>query len=404
MINNLKINEYAIFKYLWIIVIFPKPVQLIILALIMIKLFNKSNKNIDLTTMFILVHVVVYIISIYINIHSTNYTVDRMLAAINTMGIWLIGILMYVYYKNNKIDIEKLSKYSYINIIILIVLSVLSFLLYNIVGINRLSVMGASLYSVDWFQGEAQLRFIGLLDYSNLVVLFYMMFFPFGINYILNYRKGNRKSIYIVASFIPIILTLSRSGYVVVLLSSILGLIYLMIRKMNINKIAMVIIIAMSVSIFLIYYYDLINIIPEKINELINGRPGSTSTRKYLYEESIRLTTMHSPIWGLAIKQMSIMGYPLGSHSTYIGLYYKTGIIGAMMAIMGLFTANINILRSKIKTEQYRLICIYIVMLLLMFIFEDIDGSNWSIVCYLSIIAVMLNKENWNSLEKNIKK
>ena len=395
MINNMKIDKYAIFKYIWAIVILHKPIQFIILTFIMIKLSNKFKKNIDLATMFILAHIVVYIISLYINIHIGNYTANRILAAMNTIGIWLIATLMYIYYKNNKVDIEKLSKYCYINIIILIILSILSFFLYNLLGIQELSIIGANLYSVDWFQGESQLRFIGLLEYSNLVVLFYMMFFPFGLSYILKYSRRNIKIIYIILSFIPIILTLSRSGYVVVLLSSMLALIYLMIRKENINKIAMIFIVVILGCIILIYHYDLINIIQEKINELINGRPGSTNTRRYLYEESIQLTTTNSPIWGLAIKQMSIVGYPLGSHSTYIGLYYKTGIVGAMMAIIGLFIANINILFSKIKIEKYRVICIYILMLLPMFVFEDVDGSNWSLICYLSIIAIMSNKENW---------
>jgi len=129
----------------------------------------------------------------------------------------------------------------------------------------------------------------------------------------------------------------------------------------------------------------------ELIFTLINSRAGSNNTRMQIYSESIVLTFTKSPIWGLGIKKISESGYPLGSHSTYIGVFYKTGIIGTLI-FTGVLISIIRILIKVHNKTTFQAEAIFLLMLLLEFAVEDIDGADWVIVLLFAIIGIIANR------------
>lgn len=389
------INEYSFFKLIWIIILLPKELQFIYIMFIALKLNKNISKKIDFTGTIIIIYSLVHIFSIYININLYSFNISRILAALNSALIWIIAFLMYMYYKNNKVDITKISKYCFFNMVILILISLISLIMFNVLKFNKFNVGSLYLFTTDWFMGKPQLRFAGFFNYSNLVTLFYVIFFPISLIYVGKNKKNIITVSYIILSIIPIFISLSRSGFVIIIISYILTLIYFLYNKLDRRLfIIAIIFILISIIILLVYYNGLSNL-RNSILELINGREGSNGTRSYIYEESINITTLYSPIWGLGVKAISNTGYPLGSHSTYIGFYYKAGIIGLVFGSLALVLVTLRLIFSRVKSLNYKMISIFLIIVIFMLIFEDIDGENWLVVSYFILVGCMLNYKNW---------
>lgn len=394
MLNKalLKINQYTIFKYYWLIILFPKFMQLFIFMIILMLLFinNKDRiKNFNKIFYLILGYVLIHSFSIIINIFTDQFELKRILAAFNTVAIWFIALGYLLVYLNLSIEIKKISKYCYLNVLVLIILSFISLLLYYIGHLENFSIFGQNMYITEWFQNRETLRMVGLFDYSNLIVLFYMIFFPFSLLYAFNSTSLYKACIYSSLSAIPIILALSRSGYVIVLVASIMSISYLLIKKID-KKVLIKFVIGLIIFICAIFLFtDLFDILINKINSVINGRQGSNYTRKLLYSSSIEKVLEHSPVWGMGIKVMTHTGYLLGSHSTYIGMFYKAGFLGLVLGFSSFLLMNLQLLIAKYKTEHYRIVSFYIIVISAMLLVEDIDGANWLIIFYFTTVGLL---------------
>lgn len=123
-------------------------------------------------------------------------------------------------------------------------------------------------------------------------------------------------------------------------------------------------------------------------------RVGSNSTRQIIYVETIHAWKQHKFI-GSGIKAIGSLGYPLGSHSSYLGFLYKTGIVGFICVIIG-FGVKCRKLVIHLKgLDTFCATCIMAVLsLLIFFIFEDIDGSNWLVCVWMAMLGIISNQEN----------
>lgn len=391
----IKIDEYFLIRYIWLIIIIPKEIQAIILSGILLVFFIKRKiYKFDVITYLVLMYSLLHLISIYVNINITNFEFNRIIAALNTALSWGVAGMYYTYYKNNALDIKKLEKLCYNNMIILIVLSIFSIILFNLFNFNEFKILGNYLYGMEWFKGKLTLRFGAFMEYANLIVFFYLMFFPLYSSYLINNKSKIKIILYITLSYLPITISLSRSGYIIVGITMIIYVYYIIRKKIDKRLIIFLGCLILSIIVFLSAYHDLITNIVQSVNELIGGREGSNSSRFYLYLESIRLTTIYSPFLGRGVKAIALNGYPLGSHSTYIGFYYKTGILGFILGICIIISINMKMILQKIDKYNYYFIKISLIIMSLMLFVEDLDGENWLIVCYFSFIGILLNKEN----------
>lgn len=386
-----------LFKYIWIIAIMPKQIQFILLGLLAIYLINNSKIVIDKICLLFMGYAITHIVSIYINIMTTNYSFERILAAINTALVWIIAILIYLYYKNNKININEIAKYSINNLIIMLVILLISLISYYILNIRELSIFGKSLYGIDWYGGVDVIRFVGLLEYPNLVALFFMIFYPLAI-FKYNTTSFLKKVLISTIFLIPVIYSRSRSGYILAIIAIIFCLLNDYLNDIKRRKyINIFFIMIVMITIFILVFGG-VEFLKEKLITMFNSREGSNNTRINIYIESIRVTLANSPIIGVAIKNF-IGDYPLGSHSTYIGVFYKTGLFGITIFILAVFNLVKNLIKH-IKYKKFIYGIIFCFAVLIIGVVEDLDGSNWFLSVYFSIIGITMNINNFIDIEK----
>ena len=117
-------------------------------------------------------------------------------------------------------------------------------------------------------------------------------------------------------------------------------------------------------------------------------REGSNNMRTIIYTQSLSTMWKQSPLIGIGIKDM-LGEYPLGSHSTYIGVFYKAGILGGLVYMIAILCKVGQTLLSKDRSRHIMTLKICILCTMLMMVFEDIDGSNWSICIFYILLALL---------------
>lgn len=393
-------KDNILFKYIWLIIILPKEIQLIVFAVLLIYLVNNKKFKIDFQSGILFLYTIVHLISIGINYFTGSYSNSRVFAAFNTAMIWIVAVFYYNYYKNNKINIKDISKIAFSNLFILIGILILSLGIFSI-GIKSVSIMGVKLHSVDWYNNNPIFRLAAFMDYPNLIVMFFLLQYPFSLLYLEN-KKSIVKYIWMGMWLLPIYFSRSRSGYIIVSLALII-IIFSYLKNIKNKKIIYGLYFMCVLFCIMFIYFDGFELINKFVNSLLLSREGSNTTRMKLYVESINKVNMISPLLGVGIKEY--MGnFPLGSHSTYIGVYYKTGVLGSLFWIIGMSGLIIKLIklnRLNTKSLTKREVIISLIAILGMCIFEDLDGSNWLIVLYFSCMGIVMNnKNNWNFRKK----
>lgn len=124
-------------------------------------------------------------------------------------------------------------------------------------------------------------------------------------------------------------------------------------------------------------------------SSVLSYRGDSNSTRMMIYTKSINKFLAESPIWGCGIKEViSGTGLPYGSHSTYLGMFYKTGIVGGVLYLLATAIAVVKLIIQKDNTKfKIRITFCFLIIFALM-ILEDLDGANWNIVIFMSLFAM----------------
>lgn len=381
--------DYFIFSGIWLIAVLPKTIQFAILITIAIYFICKKKsifrfQNHVIATTYLLVNTIL-LVAIIVSVLTYSHDTDRIFAAINTCLITYISLLFFSYYSRKELDIYKVSRYMFINMVILLLI----YGLYLLIGLDgNYSFMNGALCGPDWINGKYEIRFRAYLEYTNLIIYMYLYCFPVSLIYVKKKFNGLFCLIYEVMLIAPIISSNSRTGIVcgIVMLVSCFILFNIRIFFVQIKKHKVLvfssIILCLGLCILLFY-----NKIYSVIMKALAVRQDSTSTRMGIYVASLKKMWNESPILGCGIKDY-YGGYPYGSHSTFVGMFYKTGILGGSIYLIGIIIFVINIIREKEKNSYILMIKISILCVFAISLLEDIDGSNWNIVMFMSIIAV----------------
>jgi hypothetical protein len=68
---------------------------------------------------------------------------------------------------------------------------------------------------------------------------------------------------------------------------------------------------------------------------LADARPGSSSTRLAVYEDSVELVLAQSPIYGIGVKpRVNERAIPIGSHSSPISFLVRGGLLGLTLGVL----------------------------------------------------------------------
>lgn len=326
------------------------------------------NKKIYRTKflVFVVLVTVVHFLSSTIYFFSNKVEFSRYLAAINTALSWLIAGLIIsfrVSYSDNFKSI--IRKVSLFNLSLIFVLTFLAQILAkNGIAFN---LFGRNLYINDWTSDGLGMRTLLFFDYSSLI----------GFFSIINLALFIRKKIKLFDLFVLILMIypvyLSKSR---ICLVSILAFAYTYVFiyiRLNVNNYKIYLILLVLASAVVVFAFN--SKIIELFNKIFLMRENSNVRRFELYQLSISKAIDFNPILGCGIKVEYSHNVPYGSHSTFVGLFYKLGFVGCLISTVFVY----ELIKSIIKTKNYNLFA-YFIALLIIIIFEDMDGTNWLVL------------------------
>lgn len=374
---------YYLFYFFWIIVLLPKPAQLVLLfavSLYLIGLKKEIKRDWFIDTQYLVL--AIYGISIIYNLFISDHDIVRVFAAFNTFMITFTALMLYRVYSSVEIDGKRIGKSCLINLGILALILIIYIISPNKEG---LSILGHAISTGDLLYNEATTRFVGLFAYSNLLGLFSLVSFPFIIEWLKDKKRFFFYSIGIILlNFLFSYYANSRSGQLIIIML-LCGFVFTYIlTKLQIEQRKVFVIIAIALILIIgILSWQYVYF---KLSDMLLARAGSNSSRLTIYESSIKLVLERSPVIGMGIKDMlSTLPYPYGSHSSYIGYFYKAGILGGIIYLCSFMVYAYKLFKWKKRDIGDYTLFICIMLMLIWMILEDLDGANWGI-CYAFIL------------------
>lgn len=383
------------FKYLWLIILAPKVLQFAIylIWILILALHNHPKKTREMRVL--LGFVAIHFLSIVWQLMLGNVSIldERFFAAINTVLIWFISVASYGIFANRStpIKIERISKYMMNNLLILFCI----YLIYKTSHLTSFTVGPLHYYlsRADYLETGRTTRFVGLMENVVGVTHLFCLAFPISLLSVKKIKSIILKAIYCIICYIPVIECHSRIGIIVGGIMTLFGIIFLLYDQKTIKRWQIVCVICMSLAFLLFYtilsYRDFIS----EFLELANSRTGSNSTRMAIYSESIAMTVKESILIGIGVKYMR-GHYPYGSHSTYIGVFYKTGIIGSFFFVSALFALLKKLIQKAKSNRSMILIILMDILYFAILVLTDLDGSNWYIVTRFILWALLIYQCN----------
>lgn len=378
---------YSIMKYLWIIVLLPKELQFVLFGGILVWMGIKRPLRIRRWLEPFVVYAGIHMISIFWNSLAGDYEWTRIFAAINTCGIWLLAILIASNIEEKNIDLDLIGFYFVRNIFILFIILLVTYF-FDITSINYF-IETREAWRVDWIVSGKTMRFRGFFEFDTLVGLFVILQLPLAINYLIKRTNVIFQLGFMIIAIVPIIATLSRAGILLSVIEMCLTSWYILERA-HISKRWKMAIKSLAIISLVILTMVFSNQIYGGIYNIIFLRKGSNIARFNIYITSLITVWNESPFIGMGIKNM-IGEFPLGSHCTYIGVFYKTGFIGLFVWLIG-FGQMMKYLFKHLWINKYNKLGRYIFSSVVVFlgylITEDLDGADWLIVIYFSLVMI----------------
>lgn len=389
-------ERYAIFQYFWVIAVLPKALQLVCLGALTCLAILRSDRKIfpDRFALLQALCLMIYGFSIVVNAILGQHTTSRIFAAVNTWAINLVALVLYIFYRHMELDVRRIGKYCLINLLILIGL----WLVFKITKGASLSFLGRSLSGIDWINGVLDMRFLGYLDYANLVIFCVLFFYPLALRYL---QDKLLLSLGLTMLLFPVVsATNSRTGLVLLALLFLAYVLFVLQKTFfRIYKKYRPHTVLLGCVLMLLVAVVAFDMAVGVVQKLISLRAGSNSMRSYIYTESLTKMLAESPVIGIGIKDMltfsaggyAVQNYALGSHSTYLGMFYKIGLLGGSVYLLSLVAVLIPMLKSRDKNSHMLMLKVCVLGSLMLMALEDIDGANWSICIFYLLLAFLRN-------------
>lgn len=382
---------YLIFKFIWLIIVLPKALQLFVLLGVLFYYLLKVGFEISIPKYikYFFAFSVVNSLAILFNTVLGGHSFSRIVAAINTNLVWYVALLFFcaIYSSNTRIDYNKIGKYCFYNLLILLCIFAFSYVL----GLTSIKLFETrEFWALDYINGLEAMRFCGLFEYSTLIGYFTVLNLPFAFYYLYNKKLVTTSVIFTLLCYIPIYKSNSRMSMVFAFFEILVCFYVVFVNsKISVNAKSIILILAVVACLLFLVFKN--EVIYGYVEKLFAMREGSNSMRMYIYTQSTLIAWNKSPLIGIGIKEM-IGDYPLGSHSTYIGVFYKTGILGSLFFIMGLFSMIKSQYKNARKSKHSfaRFFFVSIIIFLFMLFTEDLDGVEWLAVLFFVIEALIL--------------
>ncbi|GIV91222.1 MAG: hypothetical protein KatS3mg087_2167 [Patescibacteria group bacterium] len=127
----------------------------------------------------------------------------------------------------------------------------------------------------------------------------------------------------------------------------------------------------------------------------------SFNDRLDIYTETIKWI-LRNPLFGYATERdVSTVLYPLGSHSTYLGILFKYGIFGFTAWICYIFLVVKNLLQTKATFARFSLWSVCIASIICLSDAIDLDTLN--LVVFSVVVGLGLSSETWDNRKQELR-
>ncbi|MDD5217214.1 MAG: O-antigen ligase family protein [Candidatus Omnitrophica bacterium] len=239
----------------------------------------------------------------------------------------------------------------------------------------------------DWFVSSSRPRFTAFCPYSTatgtLTLILLMMLMTWAA-----VQRKTKNLIFFAVFFLDLLalaMTLSRTAVVAFIMSTVAVFVFQKQRAL------------LWIIVFVFGVLMLAPWIWQLLEWILTLRPGSTTGRLELYRYSLQQFEGIDWIIGFGLKprEDSAFVVPIGSHSTYLSILFKTGIIGVAAFVFFQIQLLYRWLRFREQARHHRNLFflwsgvggVLIGMILCLFT-GDIDGPQLLAFVYFSIIGI----------------
>jgi hypothetical protein len=367
---------------------------------------HAANEPIVIPALFFPIFIMSAVYSFSILIHSQGES-GRALAALYNLSFWGMGLCLMTFMANSfalKQIRTTLRVFYFLSLILgsLALIAVLFWLsgvkslyfytpFYNLIyATDATPLIQNSLVvrilSMDWFASFSRPRFNAFSPYPTAtgglaMVLLSMLLMSFRIE---KKRKILPYILLLLGTALALFMSLSRISLIGLAVS--VALVFILERKK-----------AFAWAALFVIFLLLISPILAQILQVFMGlREGSNATRIDIYRYSLDQIDGMDWILGMGLKQREdSFSIPLGSHSTYLSLLFKSGILGliSFLIFQGMLLWRWYQLKSQIidDTERFAfwrgLGCAFFAMAIWM-VTEDLDAPQLLVFIYFSLVGI----------------
>lgn len=369
--------DYSLFYALWVLILVPNQwYQFLIITIIVLLLLWKSEFRISISnsSILFLLWLFIYLFAILIRGTQEDITFQRFIAELLKLISTGYALFFYNYYRKadfNSSVVRNVVKVNYFVLFLIIVL-------YLFFPMLKPTLFGRELFSIEWFP-HMRIRLAAYFEYATLIGQFILFSYP------ILFLKPQKHMENILISLLLTICSYFSGARILlvcmlVLLASLLLDYILFKTNLKLTKKNTFILGMTFLFITACFSYNIWSI----IEKIIMYRNQSTITRMIVYQESIIEVLKGNILFGQGIRIPSSEGIFLGSHSTYISVFYRTSLLGIVLY----FSAFILLYKEAIS-KNYKIYRLFFYTLLCYTLFEEIDPNHWSIVLLFSTFGIV---------------
>ncbi|HGI2386298.1 TPA: capsule biosynthesis protein CapK [Streptococcus agalactiae] len=369
--------DYSLFYALWVLILVPNQwYQFLIITIIVLLLLWKSEFRISISnsSILFLLWLFIYLFAILIRGTQEDITFQRFIAELLKLISTGYALFFYNYYRKADFNSSVVSNVVKVNYFVLFLITVL----YLFFPMLKPTLFGRELFSIEWFP-HMRIRLAAYFEYATLIGQFILFSYP------ILFLKPQKHMENILISLLLTICSYFSGARILlvcmlVLLASLLLDYILFKTNLKLTKKNTFILGMTFLFITACFSYNIWSI----IEKIIMYRNQSTITRMIVYQESIIEVLKGNILFGQGIRIPSSEGIFLGSHSTYISVFYRTSLLGIVLY----FSAFILLYKEAIS-KNYKIYRLFFYTLLCYTLFEEIDPNHWSIVLLFSTFGIV---------------
>lgn len=369
--------DYSLFYALWVLILVPNQwYQFLIITIIVLLLLWKSEFRISISnsSILFLLWLFIYLFAILIRGTQEDITFQRFIAELLKLISTGYALFFYNYYRKADFNSSVVRNVVKVNYFVLFLITVL----YLFFPMLKPTLFGRELFSIEWFP-HMRIRLAAYFEYATLIGQFILFSYP-----ILFLKPQKHMENILISLLLTICSYFSGSRILLVcmlvLLASLLLDYILFKTNLKLTKKNTFILGMTFLFITACFSYNIWSI----IEKIIMYRNQSTITRMIVYQESIIEVLKGNILFGQGIRIPSSEGIFLGSHSTYISVFYRTSLLGIVLY----FSAFILLYKEAIS-KNYKIYRLFFYTLLCYTLFEEIDPNHWSIVLLFSTFGIV---------------